>query len=84
MESKMKVMIADGNPDFRMMCRENLSRLGADVQEDAKNGEEAVSYIAKNKPDIVLVDAWLPKLDGIQVIKSVKQMGYDSRRHLFL
>ena len=55
------------------------SRLGADVQEDAKNGEEAVSYIAKNKPDIVLVDAWLPKLDGIQVIKSVKQMGYDSR-----
>ncbi len=79
MESKIKVMIADGNPDFRMMCRENLSRLGADVLEDAKNGEEAVSYITKNKPDIVLVDAWLPKLDGIQVIKSVKQMGYDSR-----
>lgn len=75
MDQKIKVMVADNSLETRMLCRENLTRLGIDVLEEARNGEEAIQNITRLKPDIVLVDAWLPKIDGLQVIRTIRQMG---------
>ena len=77
MEQKVRVLIADSNQDLRGSCREQLSRQGIELIEDATSGEEALHLIKKYKPDVVLVDAWLSKLDGIQLIKTVRGMGHE-------
>lgn len=40
-----------------------------DVVED---GEEALNYVRKENPDIILLDLLLPKLDGFEVLKVIK------------
>lgn len=71
----MKIMLADGSTEARMLCRENLTRLGADTIEETKNGEETIHGIIRSDPDVVIIDAWLPKIDGLQVIKTIRRMG---------
>ena len=71
MESKVKILIADENQDFRRECREKLTVLGYRDIIEVTNGEEALTRIGKDHPDIVLIDIWLSKLDSIQVLKAV-------------
>ena len=71
MESKVKILIADENQDFRRECREKLTVLGYRDIIEVTNGEDALFRISKEHPDIVLIDIWLSKLDSIQVLKAV-------------
>ncbi|MBO4265309.1 MAG: sporulation transcription factor Spo0A [Clostridia bacterium] len=97
MEDRIKIIVADSNADFRMLCRENLMRYGLDVCDIAANGEEVLQKISSHRPDVVLVDAWLSKYDGIQVIKNSTKLGipknelplfiftnYESQSNMFL
>ncbi len=78
MEQTIKILIADENQDFRLSCRDNLTRLGFKQIEFAVNGEDAVYKIEKWHPDVVIIDAWLSKLDCIQVIKSSKSRSFST------
>lgn len=71
----MKLMIADYSAELRMLFKENMMRFGADSIEEAQNGEDAIQTIMRTDPDIVIVDAWLPKVDGLQVIRTIRRMG---------
>ncbi len=53
----------------------SLLELTEDMQvvAEAEDGEEALSIIPKAKPDVVLLDLQLPKLNGIDVLKNLKQ-----------
>lgn len=65
----MNVLIVDDEP----LARERLSRLVGDLdgyrvlEPSASNGEEALSLIEEQRPDIVLLDIRMPGLDGLQV-----------------
>ena len=72
MEQTIKILIADENYDFRTSCRDNLIRQGFNQIDLATNGEDAVNKIKQNKPDVVIIDAWLSKLDCIKVINNVR------------
>jgi len=74
--SRIKILIADENADFRRACKANLQNLGYTDIEEAVNGEDALYTIDKNHPDIVLADAWLSKLDCIQVMRSIKSLNF--------
>lgn len=71
----MKVFIADFSADARRLFAENMKRFGAAEVYEAANGEDAVQEILRTDPDVAFVDAWLPKLDGLGVIHSVRRMG---------
>ena len=71
----MKILIADFSADARRLFAENMKRFGAAEVLEAANGEDAVQEILRADPDIAFVDAWLPKLDGLGVIHSVRRMG---------
>ena len=71
----MKVLIADFSSEVRELCRECLLQNGAESVEEAKNGEEAVQAIVRSDPDVAVVDAWLTKIDGLQVIRTIRRMG---------
>ena len=55
----------------KYMCQnfENI-KVGADFD----NAEDALSYISKNKVDMVLLDMWLPKMNGIEASKILKRV----------
>jgi DNA-binding NarL/FixJ family response regulator len=44
-----------------------------DVVAEAKDGEEALRIIPEIKPDVVLLDMYLPKRNGLEVLKELKQ-----------
>jgi Response regulator containing CheY-like receiver, AAA-type ATPase, and DNA-binding domains len=78
MDNRIKILIADENADFRRACKTNLIGLGYPDVEEAVNGEDALYRIDKNHPDIVLADAWLSKLDCIQVMRGTKSLNFGS------
>ena len=69
MEYTTKLLIADENPSFRASLKDSLVRMGYRNIEEAANGEEALLKMAHFYPDIVIMDVWLSKLDGIGVLR---------------
>ena len=69
MEQKTSILIADPNEEFRRSCRERLCAFGYSVIAEARDGEDALSKIGTIHPDIAIVDAWLPGLDGAKLIR---------------
>ena len=74
MEQTIKVLIADENPDFRTSCQNELTKLGFKQIELASNGDDAEKKIRFIRPDVVIIDAWLSKLDCVKVIQSTGDM----------
>ena len=75
MKSKIKFIIVEDNQLFR----EGLKSLMASNTEyefvgEAENGLEGLQLIREQKPDFVLLDISMPKLNGISVIKEIKRM----------
>src|SRR5947208_10765525 len=65
----MKVLIVDDEP----LAREGIKLLlGSDSQVvEARNGREAVAKIREEKPDLVLLDVQMPRMDGFGVVEAV-------------
>ncbi len=66
---RFRVLIVDDEP----LAREGLKlMLGSDSQViEARNGREAVAKIRDEKPDLVLLDVQMPRMDGFAVIEAV-------------
>ena len=57
------ILVADDQPEIRDILNELLTRAGYDVVQ-ASNGEEALSTIKLEHPDLILLDINMPKMDG--------------------
>lgn len=68
MENLGKILIADSDADFRKECEINLGK-NFNVVGLAPDGVEAIRLINATRPDVVLLDLWLAKRDGIGVIE---------------
>jgi len=66
----MKVLVIDDEPDVLMLCRVNLELAGHEVVE-ASNGEDGLELAMAERPDAVVLDLMLPKLDGISVLEAL-------------
>lgn len=70
---KPRVLIADSNSEFRNQCVQQLRRLDIDVVAEAADGQEAFSKMARTKPNIVISDLYLGKIDGVGLIRTAKK-----------
>lgn len=69
-----KILIVDDEPHIRLLLEQTLEDLedsGVDFL-IAENGEEALSIIKDEKPDLVFLDVMMPKMNGFDVAKTVK------------
>lgn len=66
-----KILIVDDDPDMRLAIGSVLRSRSYDVIE-ASDGEEALSKLKEEKPDIMLLDLLMPKMDGFAVVKELK------------
>ena len=76
MDVTRKILIADESADQRRALRENLQKAGYRHIDEATNGEDALIKIDRTHPDVVIVDLWLSKIDGIGVIRNAKSLHY--------
>ena len=71
-QTLVRVLIADDHTIVRKGLRALLSSKGdIEVVGEASNGQAAVEQAATLKPDVVLMDLAMPKLDGIEAIKQI-------------
>ena len=62
---KMRVIVADDETIIRLDIKEMLTEAGHNVVAEAADGEEAVRLATELKPDLVIMDVKMPKMDGI-------------------
>ena len=67
-----KILIVDDEPPIREILKCNLGKEGYNIIE-ASDGASAVDIALEEKPDLILLDIMLPKLDGLSVCKRIKQ-----------
>lgn len=66
-----KILIVEDNQDSRELVVKVLKNKGYQTIE-AADGEEALEKIAAEKPDLILLDISIPKIDGYEVAKRLK------------
>ncbi len=66
-----KVLVVDDEQSIVTLLQYNLKQSGFEVV-TAYDGEEGLEKIFSEKPDIVVLDLMLPKMDGVEVCKSVR------------
>ena len=74
MEKKMKVLLADDSADFGCSCKNALQSNGYDVIVTHKDGAEVLKRLEQDGVDVVLLDAFMPKVDAIGVMKEMSQL----------
>lgn len=67
-----KVLIVDDESDILDLLQYNLEREGYKVVK-ASDGEEAVRLAKKHRPDLVVLDIMMPKMDGIEVCRQIRE-----------
>ena len=68
-----KILIVEDNEDNRELAVKVLRNKGFETV-TAVDGEEAIEKAVSEKPDLILLDISLPKLDGYEVAKRLKNM----------
>ncbi len=71
-ETRLSVIVVDDEEPARLLLREYLSaHQDIDVTAECANGFEAVKAITERRPDLLLLDVQMPKLDGFEVLELV-------------
>lgn len=74
MTAKKRILIVDDDPLIARMYENKIRLDGYDV-DTAANGEEALMMVRKNKPDLILLDIMMPKMNGVETLKALKKDG---------
>ncbi len=72
-----RILVADDDPTIRTLLQDFLEGEGYEVSV-ALDGEQVLSEARDTKPDLILMDVRMPKLDGIAVLERMKSEGLSS------
>ncbi|WP_163687506.1 response regulator transcription factor [Mycolicibacterium gadium] len=72
----MRILVVDDDRAVRESLRRSLSFNGYSV-ELAQDGLEALDLIASDRPDAVVLDVMMPRLDGLEVCRQLRSTGDD-------
>lgn len=74
MSQRSKILIVDDEADIIEILKYNLEKEDFDVR-GASDGEMGLALANSFKPDLILLDIMMPKMDGIEVCKQIKEAG---------
>src|SRR4051812_40489266 len=74
MTAPLRVAIVDDEAPARAILREYLGQeRGVEIIAECTNGFEAVQTVANQRPDLLLLDVQMPKLDGFEVLELIER-----------
>jgi DNA-binding response OmpR family regulator len=76
--SPPRLLVVDDVEDNRTILRRRFTRLGYDVLE-AENGDKALSMVAAYPFDVVLLDVMMPGIDGLEVLRRIREDHTDAQ-----
>jgi DNA-binding NarL/FixJ family response regulator len=79
MKTKIRVLVIDDEAMFRVGLRVGLRKFGdISVDWEVGDGASGLAIIAEHKPDVAVVDVWLPDQDGIEVAEQIRKISPDT------
>ena len=70
---RTSILVVEDDPDVAQVLRGRLESKGYETHVEA-TGKSALSYAAKQGPDLVLLDVCLPDMSGLQVSKQLRKL----------
>lgn len=71
----MKIIIVDDNKDVTYSLKKSLESMGKGYEcREAYSGVECLELVKKDKPDMVLLDIMMPKMDGWAVAEALQPL----------
>ncbi|NKB44014.1 MAG: response regulator [Alphaproteobacteria bacterium] len=75
-----KILHVEDEPDIRAIAKMSLEKIGQLEVESCASGKDALDRIATFAPDMVLLDAMMPEMDGPEVLRQLRAR--DDTKHL--
>jgi DNA-binding NarL/FixJ family response regulator len=69
----IRVVIADDEPDVRLLLRVQLKRQGFEVVGEAVDGSEALALCESTEPDALVLDLLMPGVNGFEAIPKLRR-----------
>lgn len=79
MQEKIKVLIIDDEADFCYFVRQNLMQNGMFDVIVATNGAKGIKMAKNEKPDIILLDLFMPDIPGEDVADALKENSFTAK-----
>lgn len=75
-----KILIAEDEEILRSAYKQILTQEGFEVLE-AANGKQALEYLIKHRPNVILLDILMPEMDGLEFLRqaNIKQKYPDTK-----
>lgn len=71
----VRILVVDDNPAVRHYLRALLEQQRAwQVYAEARSGREALQWVEKNPPDVILLDFQMPDLNGLDVARRISSL----------
>lgn len=67
-----RVLVVEDEPDIQKVIRMSLKVRGVDEVVMASDGEECLAVVNRVRPDLILLDVTMPKLDGYETCRLLK------------
>lgn len=80
-ESRRKILVADDENSIREILSIQLARMGYEVVL-ASDGAEAVAAYEAERPDLVLLDVMMPRLNGLSACQQIRALEKKSGRRV--
>ena len=69
----LRIVIADNESIIRMDLREMLEEAGHEIVGEAIDGRKAVELTRQHRPDLVIMDIKMPRMDGMELLQRLRQ-----------
>ena len=65
------ILLADDEPDIRIIAEMSLAQVGGWTTHIASSGAQALELAAKHSPDVILLDVMMPEMDGMATLQAL-------------
>lgn len=84
MSRKISVLIADNSEHFAIPCANVMKAHGLDVTMTEKDGQAVLEALTHHRPDVILLDLFLPRLDALGVLSGMAAMQMTHRPRVMI